>query len=409
MKRKKWRIAITIILSIIEFLIFFHFNIKNKIDEMIKVENYIIDMITFLTPAGIFYLVNYYLLSPIIYSIIRILWHVSGHYNYIKSSFRKLIKNCTNWLISSNYHWGLTIDADKHQSANSCEALIALRKSDMYKRKEEVYKKSFIRLLGETTNSGLPSKSLNKETVVCTSMLLYLVSMERNDSTGIIDDFSKYDKIAQNLWDCRCDFGWGIFLNKSNPEHCSFANTFWSLRALNNSDLGKTSEFKKYIKSIYEYSEKSTFGFTLGDESRLVTTAMSISLYYNLDENLRNSISSVYDVKEAIDYVLNVFLKSEQQCEIESLWGIGNVDKVPWTHISIGYVIEALSLAYYNKDLGLLKTDLFLEKVRKIIKKNIHYTNNNECYYIPDKMERSKKGIYTYPTSYFIWGLSSFI
>ena len=69
--------------------------------------------------------------------------------------------------------WGAVDKATETQNANTCEALIALYKSGMYKN--EVFRSTLSKINLEVNERGLCSKSLGKETVVCTSMILYLM------------------------------------------------------------------------------------------------------------------------------------------------------------------------------------------------------------------------------------------
>ena len=410
-KKKNIVIAITIVITLIEFVILFLFKTNKLLSLLLDEDNQILEILSLIMPTGLLYILNYYVLSPAIYLFFCTFWRILGHYEYLKDYYSKIMKACINWLINTDKHWGPLDTSSECQNANSCEGLLALKKSNLYINKSEIYKDAFKEVINNLTEHGLESKSLKKPTVVCTSMILYLAALEHDDM-GIITDDSKLQNLSKYLWSIRGERGWGVYMMKMSNEYCCIANTFWALRALNKYSVGKTTEFKKYIKMMYEYANQSKFGFVIGDQPRLVTTAMAISLYYKLDLNTRNSIDKSFNVKNAINYVFDSFVIKGIQIEVETLTGIDietqGAKKVPWNHISIGYAIEALNLAYLNNDLGVVKMDLFIRRIKKICRLNLKYVNSEQCYYIPDKMEFNRNGIYTFPTTYLIWGLSSF-
>lgn len=266
-------------------------------------------------------------------------------------------------------HWGEMDSTIYRQNANTCEGLLALQKAGMINRYSSIYNETLDYLIMETSNIGLASKSLNCETVVCTSMVLYLYSQNRK-LNGLLYDYNwKFNKIAQYLWDVRSPIGWGVYVSRTAEEDCSFANTFWALYALKEyNDLVKTNEYTQLVRQLYEYSNNSTFGFSRGDTARLWPTAMSVILYYNFSEELRNSLSQVYNVKSAVKYVFKKFCNEKVEYETETLTGINKntlgATKAPWKHITIGVVLEALVLVYNNHDLSLIDMNLLVLRLK---------------------------------------------
>ena len=162
--------------------------------------------------------------------------------------------------------------------------------SGMYKN--EVFRSTLSKINLEVNERGLCSKSLGKETVVCTSMILYLMG----ELKGKVDYeiwHDKYDALARRLWNSRCKYGWGVFMEKPSFEDCSNVNSIWALRALNQYSTRDTREFKEFILEFYEHSKFGKFGFSQQDSSRLTPTAMAIVLYYELEPNLRKRIRSL--------------------------------------------------------------------------------------------------------------------
>lgn len=187
---KTARITLTVILSIIEYILIYCFN---TFDFLISIFDSILllmgiegsfsslfsNITSYFAPAPIIYLLNYYIFSTLIYKLALLVWHITGHYNYLKKRYKKVIESCINWLIDIDIHWGVNAKSTEPQNANTCEVLIALRESGLFKNKSEIYRNALNKLLENVTPDGLPSKSLNRSTVVCTSMMLYLVSLEK--------------------------------------------------------------------------------------------------------------------------------------------------------------------------------------------------------------------------------------
>lgn len=411
--RKKTRVIITIVLSIIELV--FIYIVLNVIQTLISkeiVEFY--KLIAYITPAPILYLGNYYFFAPLIYKIGIKLWHLLFYRKYLSKKYNEIINKSINWLISINTKWGPNIFSNEKQNANTCEVLISLRKTGLYKEKKQIYKDALSEILNNSTDSGLASKSLNMSTVVCTSMMLYLLSYEQKDSVCSISDYCKYDTIYDLLWRIRCKNGWGVYMEETTNDNCSLANTFWALTALINykSSIISIDEIIGYLKSIYEYSVDGKFGFFVGDKPNLVTTSMYLILYYRLNPKERKQLSTIYDYKKAIDYVFELFIKKGIQCETETLIGIDRLKtgakKAPWNHISAGFAIEALILAYKSKDLRTSKANTVFKRIDSILKDNTVLDNNtNTCYYMPEGLSCRQGNVFTFPTTYLVNGLNS--
>lgn len=410
--KKGARIGCTIVLFAVEIIILLRVITISELEEFVNNSSWWIDLFSLTAPVPLLYTVNYYMLAPAVYYTARFVWHNTGHYNYYKKRYGEIITNSIGWLVNIRTRWGVVDQAEVMQNANTCEGLLALRASGKYREKSEIYKQAFCSVIDNAVEDGLPSKSLLKPTVVCTSMLLDLVAQERKDPTDIIENYEIYEGIAQKLWSVRTtSHGWGVYVTKTKDENCSLANTYWALRALSGYSVGQNKEFCDYVKSIYEHSRQGKFGFSFGDNPRLSVTSMYLSLYYHLDLETRKKISGTYDHKAAINFVYDMLVLKDTQLEFETLLGIdiagkGGPAKAPWNHITIGYAIEALLLAYKNKDLSIIKTDLLFSWINRTIKKNVKTVDGGLCYYIPHNMEHNSKGIYTFPTAYLIQGLS---
>lgn len=407
---KREKEILTVVLTFVEGIagyILYKNNIFNT-------ESFWIFFLSYVTPMGFLCFVNYWILSPVLIHIGLKIWFWTGHYKRVSKQFNSIAIQCATWLKNVKMHWGVIDTAEECQNANTCEGLLALKKAKLDQRYKVVYEEALIAVLSNATNRGLASKSLKHETVVCTSMILYIFSLERKTNGKMLAYEEKFNDIASVLWDVRCNNGWGVYIEKADEADCSMANTFWVFRALNEYIISKNEDYRIMLRRIYENSNNSLFGYVAGDAPRLCTTAMSVVIYYSLEEQYQTTVREVYDVKIAVEYVYKMFCYKGLECELEVLRGLETksqgVKKAPWTHVTIGFVTEALVKAYKNGNLSLIKMNNFIRCLKKICKKRLVYVNGNnqQCYYMPKDMEINSKGIYTFPTTYMVWALSFF-
>lgn len=408
------KVFITLLLSALEVWFLVRYNLLSLFQKFIyqvfKTETNILDAIALVTPTGFLFLINWNFITPWAEKIFESIQSKIGNFRLIDSQYKIIVRKLNNWLINMRCHWGVVDKATEPQNANTCEGLIALYESGM--QENEVFHSSLSKIDAEVGKMGLRSKSLGKETIVCTSMILYLIGQLRNKVDYEIE-FGKYELLARKLWKVKCRAGWGVFMEKPSFEDCSNVNSIWALRALNQYSIRYTLEFKKFMLEFYEHSKFGKFGFTRQDSSRLTPTAMAIVLYYELDQDLREKIQKIYNVEEAIKYVIEQFVDKGIDYEVETLLGIKKankgVAKAPWNHILIGYAIEALTLAYRHRNIKIYQMNRCVKRVNLILKSSLHNETDDEMYYIPEKMEKHSLGNYTYPTAYLIWGLNCFI
>lgn len=402
------RIVLTVVLTIIEGIISYIL----YANEIIRTDSWWIVFLSYVTPVGFLCFLNYNFLSPICIYIALKIWEWTGHFQRVSKQFNIIAEKCIAWLNGVDSHWGVVDTAEECQNANTCEVLLAIKSAKLDQRYKTIYYDALNEVLNNTTYEGLPSKSLQHETVVCTSMILYLYSLERKTNTSILRLEEKFNNIANTLWNARSNMGWGVFIEKTRESDCSIANTFWALRALNEYGFSQDNDYINMLRRIYERSTNSLFGYVAGDTPRLCTTAMSAILYYHLEDNARNAVKEVYDVKKAVQFIYKMFCCNGIECELEVLQGLeiksNGAKKAPWTHVTIEFATEALVSAYRNKDLNLMKMNNFIRFLKKTCKKRLVFINGNDqyCYYIPKDMVINKKGIYTFPTAYIAWALS---
>lgn len=404
------KLVLTVVLTLVEGIAGYILY-KNNI---FKAESFWILFLSYVTPMGFLCFLNYWILSPLFIRIGLRIWSWLGHYKRVSKQFNKIAIQCVVWLKNVKKHWGVIDTAEECQNANTCEGLLAMKKTKLDQRYKVVYEEALFSILNSVTERGLASKSLKYETVVCTSMILYIFSMERKTNEKMLAFEEKFNNIASVLWEVRCNNGWGVYIGKTDEADCSIANTFWVFRALNGYSISRSADYRIMLRRIYESSSNSLFGYSAGDVPRLCTTAMSVAVYYSLGEQSRTMVREVYDVRIAVEYIYKMFCYKGVECELEVLSGLETkshgVKKVPWTHVTIAFVTESLVEAYKNGDLNLIKMNYFIGCLKKICKKRLVYVNGNnqQCYYMPKDMEINSKGIYTFPTAYMAWALSMF-
>ena len=405
-REKKKVIAVTVALSLIEAFLYYILSRDGKIDN----DSWLITFMSYAMPMGFLCFINYYLLAPVLILFSRSVWHMMGHYGYISKKFSNVISKEIAWLIDCRVHWGVIDTAVECQNANTCEGILALKKAKMSSRYSNIYTNALKEVLDNTTEYGLASKSLRHETVVCTSMILYIYTNECFDGKEHLAQ--KFNGIANHLWEVRSECGWGVYVEKAENIDCSFANTFWALRALNRCGFRHLQEFRHMIRNVYELSNDSLFGFTMGDVPRVSVTSMAVTLYFHLDEELKRNIDEVFSVSKAIAFIFKQFCIKGIECELEILQGLEKrsqgIKKAPWTHVTVGYAVEALVAAYKHDKLGLAKMDILIERIKFICKRQIVFVDEHRCYYVPKNMETRTDGKWTFPSAYLVWALSKF-
>ena len=321
-------------------------------------------------------------------------------------------KNMIDWLLSINVRWGPVDTAPEMQNANTCEGLIAVKNSN-YKCKSQKYLQAFESILGNMGHAGLCSKSLCKETVVCTAMLLELAAMERKQSSNVIKDFSVFDRMAEHLWSVRNpEYGWGVYVAYMADSDCLNVNTCRALLALQHyPKISESAEYFQLCQQMFESEVNGKFGFFVGGSPKLTPTAMFTCLFYRLSKEYRDIISQSFDVKAAVDYVYKRFVDKNVQFETESLIGIEKngmgVKKAPWNHITVGFAMEALAAAYENNMLSKSKWENLLKRIDSMLTdpEVVIVVAEGRKRYHPEEMELPRSGNFTFPTTYLVNGL----
>lgn len=335
----------------------------------------------------------------------------------IKRQIRSRQRHLVNWLLSRPAHWGITGTASEPQYANTCEGLLALRSAGFYEKKRESYRNALQTLTEAVVPTGLPSRTVNRPTVINTSMLLYLVTLEKQTSSDVIDSFDLYNDIAANLWFLHSEDGWGPLILRADKKECRLVNTWWALRALFRygylEDPETGDSFRQLLRGIYEKNRGGTFGYSASDAPRLTVTAMYLLLYYELPRNIRREIGQDYDPRAAAQFICRRFITEKCQTEVECIDGTfaggTYIAHTPWKHIASAYAMQALAAARKNGDLpGADMADVY-RRTSEILTQDLRSPAANESCYIPADIELPRTGAYTFAAAHLIQGLQALL
>ena len=370
-----------------------------------------VDIITAVAALFLFW----FIISPFICRFLRSVRFRFSVLRKIKKQIRIRQRSLLNWLLSRAAHWGITGTATEIQYANTCEALLALRAAGYHEIKRESYRSALQALTEAVVPTGLPSRTVNRPTVINTSMLLCLIALEKQQSTGVIEDFEFYDEMAANLWFLHADDGWGPLILKAARKEARMVNTWWALNALLQygylENKEESESFRQLITGIYEKNRGGTFGYSASDSPRLTVTAMYLLLYYDLPSSVRNEIRKDYDPSEAAAFIFRRFTVEKCQVEVESIDGTyagGTfIAHTPWKHIASAYAMRAFAAAYKNGDLPRKKLDDVYRRISEILSNDLRSPAVNESCYIPSDIEVPRTGPYTFAAAHLITGLQA--
>ena len=370
-----------------------------------------------LLAALVVFLLIWFLIAPPICRFLKNLRFKLSTLRKIRRQMRSRQRSLLNWLLSRPAHWGITGTASEPQYANTCEGLLAIRSAGFLEKKRESYRSAFQTLTEAVVPTGLPSRTVNRPTVINTSMLLYLIAMEKKSPTGVIDSFDLYDEIAANLWFLHAENGWGPLILRADKKECRFVNTWWALRALYQYGYLERAEegdaFRQLLTAIYEKNRGGTFGYSPSDAPRLTVTAMYLILYYDLPRALREEIAGDYDPRAAADFIYDRFITEKCQVEVECVDGTfaggTYIAHTPWKHIASAYAMQALAAARKNGDLPRRDMDDVYRRTSEILSQDLRSPAANESCYIPADIEISRTGPYTFAAAHLILGLQALL
>ncbi len=323
--------------------------------------------------------------------------------------YTTVMHNLANWLISLPQHWSTYDTGTITQNANTCEGLLAMKCIGYDLRKKTIYQNVLNRLVDSATERGLTSKSLHAETVVCTSMMLFLVALENQ-----VDDKTKmgtFFQTAEYLWNMRNEAaGWGVYCERTEEKFCCTVNTCWALIALSQYPaIADTAEYKMFCRQMFELDSDGLFGFYIGGKPKLIATAMYLCLLHMLTDSEQAEIRKIFDYQKAVDFVFDCFIMKNIQVESEELYGIdkdnSGITKVPWNHITCAAALTVLAKAYQDGVVSESKWIKVLQYLDDLILVDTVSPTYSKQFYVPNGIDIPRVGIFTFPTAYLLWGL----
>lgn len=359
----------------------------------------------------------WFLITPAVCRFLRSLHFRFSILRKIRRQIRSRQQALLNWLLSRPAHWGITGTASEPQYANTCEGLMALDTVGYADKKRESYRGALQTLTEAVVPTGLPSRTVNRPTVINTSMLLCLIAREKKYPCDVIESFSLYDDIAANLWFLHSENGWGPLILRAEKKECRMVNTWWALRALYQYGYLEHPEdgasFRQLLTGIYEKNRDGRFGFTSSDAPRMTVTAMYLLLFYELPRALRKEIRLDYDSASAADFIYHRFVEEKCQIEVECIDGTfaggSYIAHTPWKHIASAYAMQALAKARKNGDLPAAKMHDVYRRTSEILKQDLRSPAVGENYYLPADIEASRTGPYTFAAAHLIMGLQALL
>lgn len=332
------------------------------------------------------------------YSLVDFLQNV----NRLEVGFLNAIMYCS-------CKWGAHTFDEMQQNANTCEGIMALMASGQSDKYIDTIDDAFEYLKQEIADRGLKSKSLDEETVVPTSMYLYLHQKYYDEGN------EKIDSIANKLWEARSDNGWGIYVKKM-LKHANIGCTYWAIIGLNECKNVSEETFQKYLRSLFKYENAYTYGTTIDVVNpkvpALYATSMMYILYNLLSDSSKSSIGKRYDPEKALDYIIHNFDNPFYLSEEEGINGVAvagktSVHTVSWSHMTINYSLSALSIAISNGYLESSKIKDLLKRIEKVVIDNSE-KNEGRIYWTAPGMtlEKENRGKMIFPTMHLVVGMS---
>ena len=306
--------------------------------------------------------------------------------------------------------WGTYSYDEVPQNANTCEGIIALLLAHQYDVNTDVIEKGIEYLMGETTEGGLPSKSLQTETVVPTSMMLSIVSNYKSN-----EFLKKVNPIAKKLWESRSESGWGLYVRKMK-KYANIGCTYWAIKALAEYIDIPENEYRTFIRSLFKYENTYSYGRTIDDVNPrmpyLYSTSMMYIIYMMLDEVNKQLIGKKYDKNRALQYILKEFDNPVFLVEQEGINGVnvgGNVfvHTINWNHMTIHYSLQAISIAIKKGEIEKESIPDVLERVKSVLAENSEHSDRRLYWSAPNMtLEREQRGKMIFPTMHIVMGLS---
>lgn len=328
----------------------------------------------------------------------------------IKNAVQKMLI----FIASTEVKWGVTQKSKDLKVANTAEGLLAIvtayengimLSEDSKKTVKNVTK----RMLLEVNGKGYQSYNVKDYTVHCSGMMLYVLKKVIDNKLYEVSDI-EYEQLhdaAMQLLNSASDYGWGFINNKvyDDIDMIRLFSTIWALRALNIWGFAFHSKFIKTLNNIFINFPDGKLGFAYNSEAKVSTTALLLILISEIkDEQCSRVINKYIDNKTKKEIVNYLLKKSKTKVEVEEyLTDKKGQKKLAWTHISIAFSVQAISI--YTSLLSKLNFIRLCLNVRNMIRDiDIHH-----YYYSTEALNLNHNDPLFYPTTYIIVALCFFM
>lgn len=305
--------------------------------------------------------------------------------------------------------WGACTFDEIPQNTNTCEGAMALIASKYSERYMDAINDAIDYLSGELTEKGLKSKSLDEETVVPSSMFLYILKDYYKEPTELVNS------IVSHLWEARSSNGWGIYVKKMNKD-ANIGCTYWALVGLSGYEGIDRGALQKYIKSLYKYEDTYAYGSTINVANPkipyLYSTSMMYIIYNLLSKKSRDEIGNRYNPQKAIEFITNNFDNPFYLTEQEGINGVEvdgkiTIHTVGWNHMTINYSLSAIAIAIENGYYNSVELIELLQRVENVVTDFSEMSEGRRYWTSPSlSLEKENRGKIIFPTMHALVGLS---
>ena len=331
--------------------------------------------------------------------------------NFYLSNINGYIKDFLNAIVYCSCKWGSCTHDETHQNTNTCEGIMAILSSHQDEKYYDSIQEALSALLAGKETHGLKSKSLDEETIVPTSMFLYIGSR----LNPRLKESINLSSLAGDIWNTRSPQGWGIYV-KNMGKYSNIGCTYWALIGLHSSGLIPKQDFQAYLKCLFKYDGTYSFGRTIDTVNPrvpcLYSTSMMYILYHLLSGENKEQVALRYEDTAALEYIVKNFDNPFFLIESEGITGVEvngkiSVHTVNWNHISIHYSLKAIASAIKRGIIPMEELSIILQRIEQVITENSEKRDNRMYWCAPNMtLDKGNRGQLIFPTMHLVIGLS---
>ncbi len=352
---------------------------------------------------------EYYLILVFLSLVITLIFIYSRYVKKKRIPLRNIIIGSVKYLLSCNTHWGEYYDSKTPKIANVVEGLLVLIYGDdiltssIRSKTRAQLSESISFLLSNLKREGFQSISIGKSTIHATAMGLFCLRLAQDkalDQSKISND--KLIELSNCLVKSYSN-GWGFLTDYPNKENeVRIFSTIWALRALNLCD--SSMNFAQKMEALVRRVPNGQFGFTYNDNPKVAMMSLFLILLSELrDSKLRDEM---IEYLGGIDDIIELIIQRLEKgiwIEIEEYsvpsGKLSGIEKLSWTHISIGLALQALGHFKYwlSKEIHC--------KVNSIIRELLDNHFKDFVFKHP-LLKQDKNKPLLYPITYIVVGLT---